>query len=259
MFARVYRLDAYTYKVGFETLPVDMADWDYADLVILVEFVPPAPAVGIHISSLDEFQATEASTPVTEIIVDLPFDGFASVSVPAGALSSNAGVILTAGLPDLYVDVSSPSDDLIGEFRKVTLTNGQEQLLGDADIMIAYQDADNDGFIDGTVFLEDEIVVYRYDDDTQQWVPLASQVDPDSNIVVGQTDHFSLFALGAMPDVRVDVNEKIDGSTNRRGPFGCMINEAGTGPAGIVNWLIVTAVIFGAFMLAARNKRGKFK
>jgi cysteine-rich repeat protein len=255
MFARVYRLDAYKYKVGFETLPVDMADWDFDDLVILVEFIPTRPAVGIHISSLDEFQATELSDAGTEVTVDLAFDGFASVSVPAGALAGEAGVIVTAGLPELYADISGESDKLIGEYNKVTLTNGQEQLLGDADIQLVYEDADGDGFVDGTAFLAEELVVYRYDADLQKWVVLPTQVDPFTNSVVGQTDHFSLFALGAMPDQRVDDIEKIAGSANRGGPFGCAVSEAGTGPAGIVNWLIVAAVIFGTFMLAARNKR----
>jgi cysteine-rich repeat protein len=195
--ARVFRIDAYKYKVGFEVAPADLADWSYDDLEILVELLPNTPAVGIHRNSFDEYQATEKGSTVMDTDVALAFDGFASVSVPPGALSGDAGVIVTAGLPELYGGtVSGLNGQFIGEYRKVILTNGQEQLVGDpAEIVIAYNDDDDDGIVDGTGVSELDLVVKRYDQDSGGWVVLDSEVDPINNLVIAPTDHFSLFGV----------------------------------------------------------------
>jgi cysteine-rich repeat protein len=195
--ARVTRIDAYTYKVGFEIATLELADWSYDDLVLMVELLPDTPAVGIHRNLLDEYQATEEGSTVMDTDVALAFDGFASVSVPPGALSGEAGVIVTAGLPELYGGTVSGLDgQFIGEYRKVTLTNGQEQLVGDpAEIVIAYNDDDDDGIVDGTGVSELDLVVKRYDQDSGSWVVLDSEVDPINNLVIAPTDHFSLFGV----------------------------------------------------------------
>jgi len=153
--------------------------------------------VGIHVSALDEFQATQAGDTASDSTATLGFDGYAQVIVPAGALSSEAGVILTAGLPELYQDLADPDIELVGEYKKVTLTNGQAELVGEdpSQIVIAYQDEDSNGLVDGTSISEFELVVVRYDEETGTWVTLPSVVDPEQNTVTGQTAHFSLFAL----------------------------------------------------------------
>jgi hypothetical protein len=75
------------------------------------------------------------------------------------------------------------------------LTNGQDQLSAGqtARITIAYDDADNDGIVDGTSADEQFLAIDRYDPDTGSWVTLDSELDPVNNLVSAETDRLSLF------------------------------------------------------------------
>jgi hypothetical protein len=195
MFARVVRVDAYNYTVGFEDLPVDQADWDFNDVVLAVKFIPETVAQGISVNNLDEFEAAKnvsASAPTT---VELAFDGYSSLTLPAGAVSSDAGMVLTAGRPELYADISPPDMQVVGEYYKASLTNGQAALDADASIVIAYADADDDGMVDGTDVPEGNLVLARYNEDAQAWENLPSRVDPANNTVTASSNQLSLFAL----------------------------------------------------------------
>ncbi len=200
-YARVTMVDAYDYKVGFETTPLESCDWDFNDLVILVELIPKTPAVGIHVSSLDEFQATELGDQASGASSVLAFDGFASVDVPAGALSGEAGVILTAGLPELYTDLQDPDFQGIGEYKKIILTNGQDKLEGDekALVLIKYPDDDNDGVVDGTGISELDLKMVIYDDNGS-WLALESETDSVNNSVTATTGRLSLVSVGLFSD-----------------------------------------------------------
>jgi len=198
MFGRVSRVDAYHYRVSFEDLPVDLADWDFNDVVLLVEFIPVTPAVGIHRNALDEFQATQLTGAGAGADVALNFDGQASMSLPEGALSGEGGVVLTAGLPENYYELFDWAFKPTGIFYKAVLSNGQTQLLDGklATLVIAYPDLDNDGLVDGTSLQETDLSLVRFDEDSRRWAPLESSVDPVLKTVTGSTDQMGLFALG---------------------------------------------------------------
>ena len=198
IFGRVNRLDAYRYTVNFEDLPVEQADWDFNDVVLLVEFLPVTPAVGVHRNALDEYQSTLLASPSTQTQVSLDFDGNASLILPAGSLDSDAGLVLIAGLPELYTELDNESFQSAGVYKKVTLTNGQATLAGGtpATLSIGYPDEDDDGLVDGTSLDETIVAMARYDEDTASWVPLSSVVDPTLNTVTATTDQFSLFSIG---------------------------------------------------------------
>ena len=198
IFGRVNRLDAYRYTVNFEDLPVEQADWDFNDVVLLVEFLPVTPAVGVHRNTLDEYQSTLLAGPPIQTHVTLDFDGNASLILPAGSLDSDAGLILIAGLPELYTELDNETFASAGVYKKVTLTNGQATLAGGtpATLSIGYPDEDDDGLVDGTSLDETIVAMARFDEDTASWVPLSSVVDPTLNTVTATTDQFSLFSIG---------------------------------------------------------------
>lgn len=240
VFGRVTMIDAYSYRVGFEVLPLQSANWDYKDLTLLVEFVTRAPAVGIHTNSLDEFTASKATSAATDTDVALGFDGFAHLTIPADAVDPDAGAILTAGLPNYYQTVADPGKEMIGKFYKVNLTNGADGLINDkkASLTIAYEDSDNDGLVDGTALMADELAVYRFNNDTNSWEELPTETFPESKVVTAQTGNFSLFALGGKMPERLDDTSGSHSSANH-GLFGCSVGEETGGPSGTFNLLLI--------------------
>ncbi len=204
MYARVSRQDAFTYTIGFEDLPVGQSDWDFDDLVLLVEFIPAEAAPGVARNSMDEYEVSTANQAGSRaldsstVFAELNFDGYASIEISGAAISGDAAVVLTAGLAEKYSDLPSPTPGYFGEFKKVLLTNGQTDLGGvNGTIVISYKDEDDDGVVDGTTAAEDNLVVYRYDEDSQDWVQLITNKDGDGNLVAGVTDKASLFAVGS--------------------------------------------------------------
>jgi len=254
-FARVRMIDAYHYRIDFETLPLGEADWDFSDLSVLIEFVPQTPAVGIHKNSLDEFEAMGVISDNTDTTIELDFDGYLALTMPAGNLSAPTGVILTAGLPEYYEEVAPLDVQLLSEYNKVLLLNGQETLPGEpAEITMAYPDDDNDGYIDGTPVLESEVVIYRYDDDTGSWTPLETTVYPDANLAVGKTSHLSLFAVGAAPSRTIAPTQELDGHANDGG-FGCSLSSGGNNGSGLQ--LLISLAMVGLFFGIIRRRNRK--
>ena len=56
---------------------------------------------------------------------------------------------------------------------------------------ISYKDADLNG-VD-----EDDLKLYYYHEDTNIWELIGDQVNKDKKVVIGYTDHFSRYAIGA--------------------------------------------------------------
>jgi hypothetical protein len=161
------------------------------------------------------------------------------------------------------------------------LTNGQDALSGDqpAQLTIAYDDADNDGYIDGSAYSEDEMAIYRWDDSSQQWTALPTQVDKESNQLVAMTNKVSLFAAGAIPPEgqkpdngneiaagaapppegqQQDKGKESKGWANAGG-FGCMLGSGIEPKAGPGNLIFIAALVLGAAIIAPRlaRRRGK--
>ncbi len=241
IFARVRQLSPDTFTIGFEDLPVGIADWDYNDAILLVELMPQPYPSGSETNYLGEFETSfTAGLYATAFSVETAAtDGFQTqVSIPAGALTSPASVILTDGSPELYADLMGQAPfQSIEVFRKVLLSNGQVDLDPPATMTITYGDADQNGLVDGTAIAETSLALYSYNEDEQVWERLDSQVNTAANVVSALTSHFSLFALGANPQAtKTNAHRR---PTNDGNWFGCALTTS-TGPdAGLANLAIL--------------------
>lgn len=64
-------------------------------------------------------------------------------------------------------------------------------------IVIPYDDADDDGIVDGLNVREEELKLYMYDEVKGEWVEMPDYtVYPDENYVAGTITHLSVFGLG---------------------------------------------------------------
>jgi hypothetical protein len=251
-----------TWVIGFEDLPSGPADWDYNDVVVLVEVFPANKHNGVTVNYLGESELTTTAGDAASLTADLndPATGFnTSLTIPRADLTGDAAVILTNADPALYNQVLATAPFIpIDVMRKVVLTNGQED-LGSASgtITLSYLDQDQNGLVDGTGILEGSLGIYRYDAHNQTWVELDSAVNPAGNSVTASTSHFSLFAVGADPGFTGGTSSsKHHGSGNSGNWFGCSLNPglgAGPGLTGLAPLFLIAAAV----ALAARIRRSK--
>ena len=89
---------------------------------------------------------------------------------------------------------NSQGFDVLGNYYEITsnLANGDFS----ATITIAYPDADNDGFVDGTNINENDLKVYYFNSTGWNEIPKLSQ-DTTANTITIASDHFTLFAVMA--------------------------------------------------------------
>jgi hypothetical protein len=252
-----------TWLISFEDLPEDMADWDFNDVIVLVELLPTEVPDEISTNYLGELEIVTDEGDDSLLIAELQdANGFNTrIKLPHSALTSPASVILTNGDPLLYQEVLDQSPfKATGIFRKIILTNGQSEFEDElAEIIIEYPDEDQNGIVDGTAFFEDELLIYHYDAHSQEWVALSSWIDECSNQIVGKTGAFSLFALGAVPWDHDGESYDGDGSVNDGiGIFGCQIAESGNAMAGILNMIPMVIIIgtMGVARLIRKKARG---
>lgn len=80
------------------------------------------------------------------------------------------------------------------EIASISLESGQSHLLGPwpALVLHDYADEDGDGYVDGTAIREEDLRPYYWDDADSLWVELNNVwIDPESNMMLLLTDHFS--------------------------------------------------------------------
>jgi hypothetical protein len=87
----------------------------------------------------------------------------------------------------------------LGEYRDVELESGQASFDSgkELEIIIPYEDADNNGVIDGTNINEIDIQIWSYTSNGPWYKETNFTVDTTSNSIVVKTSHLSLFALYA--------------------------------------------------------------
>ena len=133
-FAQVERTDPLRYIVGFEEMPADQADWDYNDVVLLVELI--GKEVNIHEKNnyLKEKQTVVKTvkgedTELTVIVHNGPA-AHAGATIRGNGLNDTTYAILTEGDPALYdsefIGAPFASKDAL---LKLELENGQTSLL----------------------------------------------------------------------------------------------------------------------------------
>ena len=119
--------------------------------------------------------------------------------IPANALDTSTAAVSVTNNPD--VTLVPPADaQSAGVVTEISLSNGQTQLANGrtADVTLVYSDVDNDGIVDGTTLLANQLVMYSAESPNGPWSSdLSSEVDATNNKVHGHTTHFSFFALFA--------------------------------------------------------------
>jgi hypothetical protein len=125
------------------------------------------------------------------------------VSIPADALAAEDTLEIAE------VGVGNAPGPLPGEsiarLYNLTLTSGQTQFASLLNVRIPYDDADQNGIVDGaTQVSETELTLWRYDSTQSVWVHLAGAiVIPDANATVVQTDQGGLIGLFRASDGRL--------------------------------------------------------
>ena len=120
------------------------------------------------------------------------------LEIPYGAVTSDsiATVVILSSNP--YTTAGANSS--LTSFRSITLEDDPTLSLP-VTVVIPYDDADNDGYLDGnTSIAETDISLYHYDTASSEWKKIAdSTVDTTNNTVTASVAHLSDFAL-ADPD-----------------------------------------------------------
>lgn len=121
------------------------------------------------------------------------------VSVPPAAVSA-----ATVTLAIINNPVALPSQDSVlspvGQSAEITLSNGQHLLDNGrtAEVILTYPDDNGDGIVDGTFIRAERLKIYSYDSSAGNWkADLSCSVDKEKRQVIGNTAHFSYFAVFA--------------------------------------------------------------
>ncbi|MFC1522876.1 fibronectin type III domain-containing protein, partial [Elusimicrobiota bacterium] len=150
-------------------------------------------------NSLEKQELIFNTVPQTIEVADEVEEATVMVIVPAGAVNSSSTSITVVTEPS-NVPAPSPGQTLesAGKAIDVTLGSGQTQLNTPATITIGYEDADNDGLVDGTLIRGDKLAIHYYDQSQSRWSKDSnSAVNKSNKTVTVQTSHFSLFGLFA--------------------------------------------------------------
>ena len=131
--------------------------------------------------------ATLSSTQTTTVTATIASGATAQVVVPAGAFP--AGTTLSVGVPSTESVPTPPSAlgaTVIG--TPISVTAGGTQPSSPVTVRVGYRPSDVAGLV------VENLRLARYDESTG-WTILDSQVDAGNRVVVGTTDHFSLFMI----------------------------------------------------------------
>jgi hypothetical protein len=135
------------------------------------------------------------------------------VSLPAGCLTFTTD---TADL--LYADPASEEGSLeqpeqsIGAFVGISLQSGQTDLEGGllGNLNISYADANQDGVVDGTNILEEDLTLRRYDDSSGSYLVVSATVLTEHNIVHADVSSLGKYALAGLlqPRIRLEADKQ---------------------------------------------------
>lgn len=148
-------------------------------------------------------------TKGNQISVNIPYEGV------------TADTDLTLGIPESVPPAGGLS--FTHNYRDVTLSGGVT-LQKPARISISYDDADDNGTVDGTTIPETTLIMYRYDAADRKWEPLPGQIaDSDNNTICACTPGFSTFGLAGIP--QVPAGEEIITGSSGSAPGGHTSNQ----------------------------------
>jgi len=207
----------------------------------VVDANPPVITIEIVNSHADieENENNGAVTTVQEVSNIVPntvqtaaAGSLTTLSIPATALVETSTSVEVTNNP-AYVPPDPADAQPAGVITQITLSGGQTQLANGqtATVMLTYPDVNGDGIVDETSIRASELVMYSAETAAGPWNrDLSSSVDPDNKTVIGNTSHFSFFALFA--PTASDLNGvkafPVPWKPGSNGPF-----DSNTVPAGI--------------------------
>ena len=132
----------------------------------------------------------------------MPSDGYVDVNRdPVNHPVAVDPLKISAGTGKLQTGYS-PIGSSITEFNYFDSTGTRVATTFAAPItlMMYYSDADNDGIVDGTIFQEKDLVIYRLDEAHGLWVRVpGSTVNAQNNFVYADLQSFSVYTIMATP------------------------------------------------------------
>ncbi len=123
-------------------------------------------------------------------------NGMASVVFPAGvsAIDADGNSLESIKMSMKDKKLNPSSDEIVGELVYNLQPDGAE-FDTPLKLIIRYEDFDDDGIVDGTDVDENEIKIANFDENTQTWVNLNTQVDTKNNFAESSITHFSDYGL----------------------------------------------------------------
>ncbi|MCK5598490.1 lamin tail domain-containing protein [bacterium] len=136
-------------------------------------------------------------------------NSFTQVHVPADALQDNTS--LSVSPPDFVPAVTDDKMVETGEVREFYADDAGITFDEPVTMVIAYADADQDGYVDGSTVYEGNLKVWYYNSTLSpaQWELIGGEVDVDANTLTIQTNHFSTYGLYGYVESKAFVFEDV--------------------------------------------------
>jgi len=197
---------------------------DYITVTVDNLSTNPNSQGGTNISG--EFQ-NQTSIDPTQSQQAYLYDG-TQAQIPYQAIDTSDTLTITMSDPakltnTLQNSYSNVMD--INKYREISLQSNTKLLNRELTLIFPYDDADNDGYVDGTTVKEETLNIYLYDEVSGEWRKLFDCiVRPDENLVEAKTNHLSLFGLAGTKTVVAAATG--DGGGGGGGGGGCFIATA---------------------------------
>lgn len=152
-------------------------------------------------------------------------DGSATLQLPSGALGTGSGFLIFHSSPATAPDripsgLIAQADARAGAAGRASLRTVEinaydsscsprtESLRVPALLSLGYRDADGDGFVDGHPGARvRSLALWHLDEDSGNWLRVpGSRVDESAAVVQAPLQHFSVYALAAVPDQEVSAS-----------------------------------------------------
>ncbi len=200
---RARALDLSTNEVVSDVVTVRISSGTSTNVGAIIEGVVDGKQQKEQVFSKDETTAVGVS------------DG-TQVVVPAGTVDSNTTVtVVLLGLNTNAANGAAAGKAAIAANRRVSL-GGDPSLAKPIEIIIPYDDVDNDGIVDGTGIPEMTLTAYWYDTEAGQWRrALSTEIFTEENYLRATTYHLTEFGLFGSKNLLHPANGSVlDGYTS---------------------------------------------
>jgi hypothetical protein len=172
---------------------------------ITVGINQPSPTFEGLINGSSEYETRNASF-IASGSVTLPgqpaWDALNKVDLPENSMSLDTRMVHIIEAPGPWDALVPALWDYTGEYRQVTLENGQTVLIGSSPmtVQIPFRDLDHDGYVDTGSFPAARLLLgYRYDAAGLVWVRATTQVDLTQSLTESENYDTGVMGLFVEP------------------------------------------------------------